>query len=113
MPKLLTQGVSLEPKTGRQLIGIVAGFKSERWPVIDRNAGRLQLGIRTPSKRKKADTALGTMILRNMAVVMEREREKCGLTKKELVKLCEITTPYYFRILDATQFTRAKLIQLA
>ena len=46
MPKLLTQGVSLEPKTGRQLIGIVAGFKSERWPVIDRNAGRLQLGIR-------------------------------------------------------------------
>ena len=47
MPKLLTQGVSLEPKNGRQLIGIVAGFKSERWPVIDRNAGRLQLGIRT------------------------------------------------------------------
>jgi hypothetical protein len=46
MPKLLTQGVSSEPKTGRQLIGIVAGFKSERWPVIDRNTGRLQLGIR-------------------------------------------------------------------
>jgi len=46
MPKLLTQGVSSEPKTGRHLIGIVAGFKSERWPVIDRNAGRLQLGIR-------------------------------------------------------------------
>ena len=46
MPKLLTQGVSLEPKNGRQLIGIVAGFKSERWPVIDRNAGRLQIGIR-------------------------------------------------------------------
>ena len=46
MPKLLTQGVSLEPKNGRQLIGIVAGFKSEWWPVIDRNAGRLQLGIR-------------------------------------------------------------------
>src|SRR5690606_4482320 len=49
MPKLLTQGVSLEPKNGRQLIGIVAGFKSERWPVIDRNAGRLQLGIRKVS----------------------------------------------------------------
>ena len=55
-----------------------------------------------PSKRKKADTDLGTMILRNMAIVMEREREKRGLTKKELVTLCEITTPYYFRILDAT-----------
>lgn len=51
MPKLLTQGVSLEPKNGRQLIGIVAGFKSERWPVIDRNAGRLQLGIRTVAHR--------------------------------------------------------------
>ena len=47
MPKLLTQGLSLEPETGRQLIGIVAGFKSERWPIIDRNAGRLHVGIRT------------------------------------------------------------------
>lgn len=53
-------------------------------------------------KRKKADTDLGTMILRNMAAVMERERERRGLTKKELVELCEITAPYYFRILDAT-----------
>ena len=54
------------------------------------------------SKRKKADTDLGTMILRNMAMVMEREREKRGLTKKELVRLCEMTAPYYFRILDGT-----------
>ena len=46
MPKLLAQGVSAEPKTGRHLIGIVAGFKSERWPVIDRNARRLHVGIR-------------------------------------------------------------------
>ncbi|MCY1306636.1 hypothetical protein D9M68_431270 [compost metagenome] len=29
MPKLLTQGVSSEPETGRSLIGIVAGFRSE------------------------------------------------------------------------------------
>jgi hypothetical protein len=35
------------PKTGRLLIGMVAGFKSERWPVFDRNGGRLHLGIRT------------------------------------------------------------------
>ena len=48
MPKLLTQGVSSEPETGRSLIGIVAGFKSERWPDFDRNGGRLQIGIRTP-----------------------------------------------------------------
>ncbi len=53
-------------------------------------------------KRKKTDTDLGTMILRNMGAVMEREREKRGLTKKELAQLCEITTPYYFHILDAS-----------
>ncbi|QHG69960.1 hypothetical protein DQW09_08860 [Ensifer adhaerens] len=47
MPKLLTQGVSSEPETGRSLIGIVAGFKSERWPDFDRNGGRLQIGIRS------------------------------------------------------------------
>lgn len=35
------------PKTGRLLIGMVAGFKSERWPVFDRNGGRLHVGIRT------------------------------------------------------------------
>jgi transcriptional regulator with XRE-family HTH domain len=52
-------------------------------------------------KRKKTDTDLGTMILRNMATVMEREREKRGLTKKELAELCEITPPYYFLILEA------------
>jgi len=47
MPKLLTQGVSSEPETGRSLIGIVAGFKSERWPDFDRNGDRLQVGIRS------------------------------------------------------------------
>ena len=54
------------------------------------------------SKRKKADTELGKMILRNMAIVMERERERRGLTKRELVVICEITPPYYFSILDGT-----------
>ncbi|UTY47782.1 hypothetical protein EPK84_13910 (plasmid) [Sinorhizobium fredii] len=51
MPKLLTQGVSSEPETGRSLIGIVAGFKSERWPDFDRNGGRLQVGIRKSSHK--------------------------------------------------------------
>ncbi|ANH08148.1 MULTISPECIES: helix-turn-helix domain-containing protein [Shinella] len=54
------------------------------------------------SKRKKPDTDLGTMILRNMAMVMEREREKRELTKKEMARLCEITSPFYFAILNAT-----------
>lgn len=53
MPKLLTQGVSSEPETGRSLIGIVAGFKSERWPDFDRNGGRLQIGIRILKSRCK------------------------------------------------------------
>jgi len=47
MPKLLTQAISSVPKTGRILIGMVAGFKSEWWPVFDRIGGRLQVGIRT------------------------------------------------------------------
>lgn len=54
------------------------------------------------SKRKKPDTDLGTMILRNMAIVMEREREKRQLTKIEMARLCEITAPFYFAILKAT-----------
>ena len=53
-------------------------------------------------KRKKPDTDLGTMILRNMAMVMEREREKRELTKKEMARVCEITSPFYFAILNAT-----------
>jgi len=64
MVSLLFAGIKISSCTGRldakvadpggivraekrpTMIGIVAGFKSERWPVIDRNAGRLQLGIR-------------------------------------------------------------------
>ncbi|WLR95726.1 helix-turn-helix domain-containing protein [Shinella zoogloeoides] len=53
-------------------------------------------------KRKKTDTDLGKMILRNMATVMERERENRAMTKKEFAVICEITIPYYFRILDGT-----------
>ena len=42
------------------------------------------------SKRKKADTELGTKILRNMARVIEREREKRGLNKKEMAELIDL-----------------------
>lgn len=54
------------------------------------------------SKRKKPDTDLGTMILRNMARVIERERERRGLNKKEMAQLCEVTYPFYFQIVDGT-----------
>ncbi|GEC33937.1 hypothetical protein N181_28150 [Sinorhizobium fredii USDA 205] len=53
-------------------------------------------------KRKKTDTDLGTMILRNMATIMEREQVRRGLNKKELAQLCEITSPYYLQILDGS-----------
>ncbi|MBB4383703.1 hypothetical protein GGD61_008410, partial [Bradyrhizobium sp. SBR1B] len=46
MPKLLTQGRFVAAPPGRLLIGIAAGFRSERWPTIDRNARRLHVGIR-------------------------------------------------------------------
>ncbi|OWW02165.1 hypothetical protein ATY81_23115 [Rhizobium sp. R72] len=51
MPKLLTQGVIFSAETGRSLIGTVAGFKSEWWPVFDRNAGRLHIGIRIETRK--------------------------------------------------------------
>ncbi|WP_287073954.1 hypothetical protein [Mesorhizobium sp.] len=35
------------PKTGRSLVGMVAGFIPEWWPVFDRNGGRLHVGIRS------------------------------------------------------------------
>ncbi|RWP40259.1 MAG: hypothetical protein EOR05_33190 [Mesorhizobium sp.] len=35
------------PKTGRSLVGMVAGFIPEWWPVFDRNGGRLHVEIRT------------------------------------------------------------------
>ncbi|EPE93747.1 hypothetical protein RGCCGE502_33151 (plasmid) [Rhizobium grahamii CCGE 502] len=43
------------PKTGRSLIGTVAGFKSEWWPVFDPIAGRLHVGIRSdPGEDRKS-----------------------------------------------------------
>ena len=40
----------------------MAGFKSERWPDIDRNAGRLHVGIRNkPRGLRRMDTRMDTM----------------------------------------------------
>lgn len=40
--------------------------------------------------------------MRNMAVVMERERMKRNLTKAALARLSQMTPPYYLKILDGT-----------
>lgn len=73
MPKLLTQGVSSEPETGRSLIGIVAGFKSERWPDFDRNGGRLQIGIRIIDNRgpsRQARLSAGSLHANALAEIL-------------------------------------------
>ncbi|QPB22631.1 hypothetical protein [Rhizobium sp. 007] len=64
MPKLLTQGECSVPKTGRSLIGMVAGFKSEWWPVFDRNGGRLHVGIRTQAATDFMHAFLRSAVLR-------------------------------------------------
>lgn len=46
MPKLLTQVLLLRPQSGRILIGMVAGFTSERWPASGWNARPDNVGIR-------------------------------------------------------------------
>jgi hypothetical protein len=57
MPDRRTLGILLDAVSapGRTMIGMVAGFISERWPEIDRNGGRLQLGI---PGRIKSESAL-------------------------------------------------------
>jgi len=54
------------------------------------------------SRRQKRDTDLGILVVRNMATVMEREREKRRLSKNGLARLCEITGAYYLGILDGS-----------
>lgn len=47
------------PKTGRSLIGTLAGFMSECWSVFDRNAGRLHVEIRRHGRRNARGDAAG------------------------------------------------------
>lgn len=54
--KLLTQGRFVAAPPGRLLTGILADFRSERWPIIDRNARRLHSGIRTAYLRSSLPT---------------------------------------------------------
>lgn len=59
------------PKTGRSLVGMVAGFIPEWWPVLDRNGGRLHVGIRTavtfvgPRAASASSHGRGVTFLRN------------------------------------------------
>lgn len=78
MPKLLTQGVSSEPETGRSLIGIVAGFQSERWPDFDRNGGRLQVGIRRRRVNRRTGGSAHGGCHRQSERQDNRRRRICG-----------------------------------
>ena len=57
MPDRRTLGTLLDTvsASGRTMIGMVAGLISERWPGIDRNRGRLHLGI--PGRMKSESAA--------------------------------------------------------
>lgn len=80
MPKLLTQGVSSEPETGRSLIGIVAGFKSERWPDFDRNGGRLQIGIRRFVRRHSFSLSFPRILARSFTLGCSQSLWVVGLS---------------------------------
>jgi len=54
------------------------------------------------TKKRRQETELGMLMIRNMAAVMEREREKRDLGKVEFAKDCKITALFYLSILAAT-----------
>lgn len=55
-------------------------------------------------------TTLEVEVLRNMALVMEREREKRGMTVTELARLCELSESDYLGILDGSVNLRLSAI---
>lgn len=50
-------------------------------------------------KRQRPQTELCEFIVRNIATVMEREREKRNMGKVEFAKLCGIKAPTFLQIL--------------
>ncbi|ATN37836.1 hypothetical protein ACO34A_29190 (plasmid) [Rhizobium sp. ACO-34A] len=55
-------------------------------------------------------TTLEVEVLRNMALVMEQEREKRGMTTRELARLCELSESDYLGILDGSVNLRLSAI---
>lgn len=53
-------------------------------------------------KKRRIETELGTLMVRNMANVMERERLKRGLGKVDFAKLCGISAPSFLLILEGS-----------
>lgn len=54
------------------------------------------------AKKKRIETELALLMLRNMATVMEREQERRNMGKVEFAKVCGITAPTYLSILGGT-----------
>jgi ribosome-binding protein aMBF1 (putative translation factor) len=50
-------------------------------------------------KKQRPQTELSEFIVRNVATVMEREREKRGMGKVEFAELCGIKAPSFLQIL--------------
>jgi hypothetical protein len=57
---------------------MVAGFKSERWPVSSRNPGRLQVG--TPGRIKSESASKGLPTLRDAFVGWKKEGTRASTT---------------------------------
>jgi len=53
-------------------------------------------------KRQKTQTELAEFMVRNLAAVMEREREKRDMGKIEFAKFCGIKGATYFQILEGS-----------
>ena len=51
-------------------------------------------------KKRRVETELGTLMVRNMANVMERERLKRGMGKVEFARFCGISAPTFLLFLD-------------
>lgn len=52
--------------------------------------------------KRRRENEIGVFMVRNMAAVMERERENRQLGKVEFAKACKITAPSYLAILSGT-----------
>ncbi|MER9559867.1 hypothetical protein [Mesorhizobium sp. M0323] len=96
------------PKTGRSLVGMVAGFIPEWWPVFDRNGGRLHVGIRT----SRVDAAVADAFLAALAPaeidVLSRARRAQQQVEKALRSSAEreLERKRYAAALVERQFNR-------
>ncbi|OHV62231.1 hypothetical protein LCM4577_33105 [Mesorhizobium sp. LCM 4577] len=62
---------------------MLAGFKSERWPVFDRNSGRLRVGIRTFDHLRSEEVfrLFGEMAKVGQVIYLTHHQHLCEIAK--------------------------------